>query len=315
MQELGQRSSGTFTLNHLSSFFVSCQFAKDSGGHSLDIFNLVVEKLHKDWNDREAPDDVPVVSFPGQDVQGSNGAFHDLLHPDPVGVGPGRLTTPRSPLGVLECPDQQMDQSGNAAVLPEWGVVGRAQGQVADETNDGLDQRPTRWRMQESDNGGKTALEPDCVLGHLTFSVSGGQVTKSTHGWLSDLFSVSGCNDGLDEGFNASDLAHDNLVLLVVAGKIGKDASCTSDNVDIAGAKQLNQALHQILHVVLDKEQIINNELKAAPTPYNLGSSIGEIPQGPEAVLNQSLTRMSQVDGQELHATSIDDGWLVAGAH
>ena len=46
------------------------------------------------------------------------------------------------PLRVLEGPDEQVYEPGDAAVLPERGVVGRAQGQVADEADDGLDQGP-----------------------------------------------------------------------------------------------------------------------------------------------------------------------------
>lgn len=41
-------------------------------------------------------------------------------------------------LCVLVCSDQQLDQSGNGPLLSEGSVVGRAQGQVTDQTHCGL---------------------------------------------------------------------------------------------------------------------------------------------------------------------------------
>ena len=48
---------------------------------------------------------------------------------------------------------------------------------------------------------------------------------------------------------------------------------------------------------------------------YQLGSCVGQVPQGPQAVLDQSLAGVTEVDGQSLHAAGIDDGGLVARAH
>lgn len=44
-----------------------------------------------------------------------------------------------APLGVLVSPDQQLDQAGNGALLTQSTVVGRAEGQIADETDGGLE--------------------------------------------------------------------------------------------------------------------------------------------------------------------------------
>lgn len=50
-----------------------------------------------------------------------------------------------APLGVLVSPDQQLDQAGNGALLTQSTVVGRAEGQVADETDGGLE-----WEENQS---------------------------------------------------------------------------------------------------------------------------------------------------------------------
>ena len=54
--------------------------------------------LNKDGNDGESSDDGAVVRLSGQDVQGPDGSLDNLLHPDAVGVRPGRLAT----AGALE---------------------------------------------------------------------------------------------------------------------------------------------------------------------------------------------------------------------
>jgi hypothetical protein len=48
---------------------------------------------------------------------------------------------------------------------------------------------------------------------------------------------------------------------------------------------------------------------------YQLSSGIGQVPESPEAVLNESLTGVAEVDGQGLHAARIDDCRLVARAN
>ena len=58
--------------------------------------------LNEDGYDGEAAYDGAVVSLAGEDVQRADGALHDLLHSDTVGVGAGG-TSSRPLLGVLEC--------------------------------------------------------------------------------------------------------------------------------------------------------------------------------------------------------------------
>ena len=75
------------------------------------------------------------------------------------------------PVCVLEGPDEEVDEPGNGSILPEGGMVGGAQRQVADEADDRLDERPAgRW-VHEADNRGQTALQPHCILGHLTLGM------------------------------------------------------------------------------------------------------------------------------------------------
>jgi hypothetical protein len=46
-------------------------------------------------------------------------------------------------------------------------VVGRAEGQVAYQADDGLHQRPAGGGMHEADNGGQAALQTDSILRYL----------------------------------------------------------------------------------------------------------------------------------------------------
>ena len=48
---------------------------------TLSVFNLVVEQLDKERDDGESSCGGSVVLLPGQDVQSTHGAFHNLLHP------------------------------------------------------------------------------------------------------------------------------------------------------------------------------------------------------------------------------------------
>ena len=45
VKQLGEGSSGALALDHVSALLVSGQLAKDTGGHALDVLNLVVQKL------------------------------------------------------------------------------------------------------------------------------------------------------------------------------------------------------------------------------------------------------------------------------
>ena len=73
---------------------------------------------------------------------------------------------------------------------------------------------------------------------------------QGAHGGLGDLLPVPGRDDGPDQRLYPPDLAHGHLVLLVVAGEVGQDARGTGDNVDICGAKELHQPLHQIIQLL-----------------------------------------------------------------
>ena len=96
------------------------------------------------------------------------------------------------PLCVLKCPDEQVDQPRDRSVLSQRRVVGRAERQVPDETDDGLDQRPPRRGVHQPDDGREAALEPHGVLGHLALLVAGGEVAQGAHGRLGDLLTVTG---------------------------------------------------------------------------------------------------------------------------
>ena len=105
MQELSEWRGGSLSLDHAGALLVSGQLAQHSGGHPLDVLDLVVEQLHKDGDDGEAADDGAVVWLPGQDVKSSNSAFDDLFHPHTIGIAACRLgaASPAPTLGVLQC--------------------------------------------------------------------------------------------------------------------------------------------------------------------------------------------------------------------
>ena len=86
-----------------------------------------------------------------------------------------------------------MDEPGDGAVLPERGVVGGAEGEVADEADDGLDERPARRRVHQAHDRGQAALQPDGVLRHLALCVARGQVPEGAHGRLGYL--LPACTD------------------------------------------------------------------------------------------------------------------------
>lgn len=104
------------------------------------------------------------MDIPGQDVQRSRAALHYFLHPHTLLNEWGKLeiqyaafffffnktvvthhklllvaSHAGAPLGVLVSSDEQLDQPGDGALLPQSAVVGRTQSQVADQTNCGLD--------------------------------------------------------------------------------------------------------------------------------------------------------------------------------
>jgi len=84
-------------------------------------------------------------------------------------------------VGVLEGSHEEPDELVDCARLAQWGVVCCAEGQVADETNDGLHQRPPGGWMQQLDNHLQTVVEAHGVLGHLGLNMAGGKMTKGAH--------------------------------------------------------------------------------------------------------------------------------------
>ena len=62
------------------------------------------------------------------------------------------------PISDLEGSDEEVDEPGDGAVLPERRVVGGAEGEVADEADDRLDERPPRRRVHQAHDGGQAAL-------------------------------------------------------------------------------------------------------------------------------------------------------------
>ena len=59
----------------------------------------------------------------------------------------------------------------------------------------------------------------------------------------------------------------------------------------------------------------VSVKIQSLAGSYQLGPSVGQVSEGPEAVLDQALAGVSEVDGQGLHAAGVDDGRLVARAH
>lgn len=68
---------------------------------------------------------------------------------------------------------------------------------------------------------------------------------QSNYGWFGDFLAVSSVDDCANQCFDATNLAHNSLVALVIAGEVGKNAGRACDNVDIARAQQLDESLQQ----------------------------------------------------------------------
>jgi hypothetical protein len=60
-------------------------------------------------------------------------------------------------------------------------VIGGAQGEVADEADDGLDERPARRRMEEAHDGGDAALQANGVLRHFALWMPRRQMAERAH--------------------------------------------------------------------------------------------------------------------------------------
>lgn len=163
------------------------------------------------------------------------------------------------PVCVLECPHEQADELVDGARLSEGGVVSGTKGQVADQANDSLDQRPPWWWVQQLDDHLQAVVEAHGVLCHLGLNVARGQVAQSANSWLGDLFAIAGVDDGAHERIHATHLAHDNLVALVVARQVGEDAGGARHEVDVGRAEQVHQALQETLESLLPWHIQINS--------------------------------------------------------
>lgn len=64
-----------------------------------------------------------------------------------------------------------------------------------------------------------------------------------TYSWFGDVLTVSRLQDGADQGLDAVDLTHNDLVPLVVAGQVGEDSGSTGHDIEIIGGEKLYQHL------------------------------------------------------------------------
>ena len=85
------------------------------------------------------------------------------------------------PLRVLVGSDEELYNPGDGSVLSEWGMVGRTQGQVADQAHHSLDEWPATGWVEQLDQHRKAIVQPHSILGHLSFLVATGQVTQRTY--------------------------------------------------------------------------------------------------------------------------------------
>ena len=74
--------------------------------------------------------------------------------------------------------NQQLNDAWDCAVFAQWGVIGWTECQVADESNNGLDEWPLAWRVQQFHNNRQSIMQPHSILGCLGLSVTARQVTK-----------------------------------------------------------------------------------------------------------------------------------------
>ena len=68
--------------------------------------------------------------------------------------------------------DQQLHDARDRPVFSQRGVVRGTQCQVADQTNDGLDEWPPAGRVEKLDEHGQTVVETHSILGHLGLRVA-----------------------------------------------------------------------------------------------------------------------------------------------
>jgi hypothetical protein len=74
--------------------------------------------------------------------------------------------------GILVGLHEQVHKAWDGTMFTKWSVVVSTQSQVANQTNNGLDQGPSAWWMQEFYEHRKTVVESNCILGHLGIGMS-----------------------------------------------------------------------------------------------------------------------------------------------
>ena len=84
-------------------------------------------------------------------------------------------------------------------MFTKWRLIGRAQCQISNKANHGLDQRPLAWRMQQFDNDRKSIALTDVILRSFSVIVSTGQMTKGTNLAIQQTLIISSkCGKNVD---------------------------------------------------------------------------------------------------------------------
>lgn len=101
------------------------------------------------------------------------------------------------------------------------------------ESNDSLDQRPSRRWIEQLHNHRDAVIEPHRVLRHLGLDVARREVAQRANCRLGYLFTLASIDDRADQSVHAAHLAHGHLIALVVAGQVGQDAGCAGHDVHV----------------------------------------------------------------------------------
>ena len=75
----------------------------------------------------------------------------------------------------------------------------------------------------------------------------------ATHRRFCNILPVSGLQHCSHQGLDATDLTHEDLVVLIVARQVAEDASGACHHVYVVRLEDLNQHVQQRLHVMLLK--------------------------------------------------------------
>lgn len=120
-------------------------------------------------------------------------------------------SNPTHPLRVLERPRQQPHQMMYGPVFAQRHMIGRAQRQIPDQPDDGLDQWPARRRLQQFHDHLDAVVEAHRVLGHLGLHVTRGQVAEGADRRLGYLLAIPGVHYCADQSVDATHLADCHL--------------------------------------------------------------------------------------------------------